>query len=102
MKKKLLILLCFLMIFATGCFKYDSKDVLQDLEKKYKNLKAYHVEGELEIINNEDIFTYDVDVKFKKDDQYRVSLKNQSNSHEQIILKNSDGVYVLTHQSTQL
>jgi len=84
------------MFLTTGCFKYDSKDAIGDLEKKYKNLKAYHLEGVLEIINNEDTFTYDVDVKFKKEDQYRVSLKNKNNNHEQIILKNSDGVYVLT------
>lgn len=96
MKRKLLMILFLLVIFATGCFKYDSKDAIKDLEKKYKNLKAYHIEGELEIINNEDVFKYDVDVKFKKDDQYRVSLRNQNNNHEQIILKNSEGIYVLT------
>ncbi len=70
--------------------------MVADLEKKYKNLKAYHLEGELEITNNEDIFKYDVDVYFQKDDKYRVSLKNKSNNHEQIILKNEEGVYVLT------
>lgn len=96
MKKRLLMILFLLMIFTTGCFKYDSKDALNDLDKKYKNLKAYHIEGELEIVNNEDTFKYDVDVKFKKDDQYRVSLKNKNNNHEQIILKNTEGVYVLT------
>ena len=102
MKKKLLLIFFLLMFFATGCFKYDSKDAINDLEKKYKNLKAYHVEGELEIINNEDTFTYAVDVKFKKDDQYRVSLKNKNNNHEQIILKNKEGVYVLTPSLNRL
>lgn len=96
MRKKLLTLLLLVMFCATGCFKYDAKDAMNDLEKKYKNLKAYHLEGELEIINNEDVFRYDVNVSFQKDDKYRVSLKNKSNNHEQIILKNPDGVYVLT------
>ena len=96
MKKKLLTIFGLLLIFTTGCFKYDAKDAISDLEKKYKNLKAYHLEGELEILNNEDVFNYDVDVYFQKDEKFRVSLKNKSNNHEQIILKNADGVYVLT------
>ena len=50
----------------------------------------------MEIINNEDVYKYDVKVSFKEEDYYRVSLKNESNNHEQIILKNDDGVYVLT------
>ena len=94
MKKKMFILCLFILIFTTGCFKTGSKDVLNDLEKKYKNLKTYHVQGELEIVNNEDVFKYDVDVLFKKDDKYKVTLTNKNNNHEQIILKNTDGVYV--------
>ena len=39
---------------------------------------------------------YDVDVAFLKENNFRVSLKNQTNNHEQIILRNNDGVYVLT------
>ena len=96
MKRKLLMILLLLLFVTTGCFKNSTDNALKDLEKKYKNLKAYHIEGELEIVNNEDTFTYDVDVLFQKEDKYRVSLKNKNNNHEQIILKNEDGVYVLT------
>ena len=96
MKKKMFILCLFVLIFATGCFKTGAKDILNDVEKKYNNLKTYHVQGELEIVNNEDVFKYDVDVLFKKDDKYKVTLTNKNNNHEQIILKNTDGVYVLT------
>ena len=46
--------------------------------------------------NGENKYTYDVDVKYKKDDLYRVSLINKVNNHEQIILRSEDGVYVLT------
>lgn len=94
MKKKMFILCLFVLIFATGCFKTGAKDILNDVEKKYNNLKTYHVQGELEIVNNEDVFKYDVDVLFKKDDKYKVTLTNKNNNHEQIILKNTDGVYV--------
>lgn len=96
MKRKLLMILLLLLFITTGCFKNSTDNALKDLEKKYKNLKAYHVEGELEIVNNEDTFNYDVDVLFQKEDKYKVSLKNKNNNHEQIILKNNEGVYVLT------
>ena len=101
MKRKLLMILLLLLFITTGCFKNSTDNALKDLEKKYKNLKAYHVEGELEIVNNEDTFNYDVDVLFQKEDKYKVSLNNKNNNHEQIILKNNEGVYVLTHKSTQ-
>ncbi len=97
MKKKLIlfyiILFSWLMI---GCHKTSEKDVLKDLTKKIEETKSYHLAGELEMINNDDIYKYDVEVSYEKDDKFRVSLKNKINNHEQIILKNEDGVYVLT------
>lgn len=92
-------LLCVMLVgclFMTGCFKYGEKDVVKDFTKKVEGTKGYHVTGLLEIFNNEDSYKYDVDVSYEKDDQFRVSLKNKTNNHEQIILKNSEGVYVLT------
>ena len=81
--------------------KSGKSEIMKDLNKKIKNTKAYYVEGEMEIINNEDTYKYNVKVSYKAKDYYKVSLKNQSNNHEQIILKNDDGVYVLTHKSTK-
>ena len=94
MKKFCLILfVCFLMV---GCGKYTVKDAQGDLEKKINKTDSYNLTGEMEIINNDDVYKYDVDVSYSKTDKFRVSLKNKTNNHEQIILKNSDGVYVLT------
>lgn len=94
--KKFLGIGVILLLLLTGCGKYSEKEIVKDLTKNMKSLKGYYLEGIMEIINNEDIYKYDVKVSFKKDDFYKVSLKNQSNNHEQIILKNTDGVYVLT------
>lgn len=92
--KKLIGIFAILMLCVTGCMKYGEKEVLRDLNKNINGLKAYYLEGKMEIINNEDVYKYDVKVSFKEDDYYKVSLKNESNNHEQIILKNDDGVYV--------
>lgn len=93
--KKYLIIL-FVGIFLTGCGKYTVKDAQKDLEKKINNIKGYNLTGVMEIVNNDDVYKYDVDVSYGKSDKFRVSLKNKTNNHEQIILKNSDGVFVLT------
>lgn len=93
MKKLVLCLFC-LLILLTGCGKYDEDDALKDLEKKIDN--SYYLEGNLEIVNNDEVYNYEVKSSYKKNDNYKVSLLNKSNNHEQIILKNNEGVYVVT------
>ena len=95
MKKKLIIL--FLTVFfMTGCFNKGKSDVVKELSKKVDGINSYYIKGELEIINNEDSYLYDVEVSYKKEDNFKVDLINKTNNHEQIILKNADGVYLLT------
>ena len=97
MKKR--VLLFFILMFSlliVGCGKTNEKDVVNNLTKKIENSKSYHLVGELEMLNNDDVYKYDVTVSYEKEDKFRVSLKNKINNHEQIILKNEDGVYVLT------
>ena len=50
----------------------------------------------MQITNNEDKYKYLVDFTYKKGTYYKVSLINKENKHEQIILKNDEGVYVVT------
>lgn len=97
MKKILLVSVAFLIsFFIVGCGKYGERDLIKDLSKKINDSKGYYLTGELEIINNEETYLYDVEVSYAQGDNFKVSLKNQTNNHEQIILRNTDGVYVLT------
>jgi len=93
-KKYVLVLLMFCSIMLVGCGKTTEKDVIKDITKNVEKSGGYYLEGEMKIINNEDTYTYDVEVSYQKDDLFRVSLKNQTNNHEQIILKNTEGVFV--------
>ena len=97
MKKILIVLLigmsCFLI---TGCGKYDGKSFVKELSKKVNNSYSYNLNGVLEIRNNEETYSYDVNVSYKKENNFKVSLKNKINNYEQIILRNSEGIYVLT------
>ena len=97
MKKILLVCTAFLISILTfGCGKYGEKDLIKDLTKKIESSKGYYLTGELEIINNEESYLYDVNVSYMEGDKFKVSLKNKTNNHEQIILRNEEGVYVLT------
>ena len=96
---KKIILFCATMILSfliVGCGKQGEKDLIKDLSKKVDNSSGYYLTGELEIMNNEESYLYDVEVSYEKEENFKVSLKNKTNNHEQIILKNSEGVYVLT------
>ena len=89
MKRKVILCLLLIGIFITGCGKNNTGNVVKNLDNKVKNLKSYKLEGD-------NTFNYRVSVDYKENDKYKVSLKNIANNHEQIILKNDDGVYVVT------
>ena len=94
--KKILLVFFFCIFLLAGCGKYGEEDVVKDFSKKVEDAKAYYVEGTLELVNNDDVYHYNVEVAFKEENFYRVSLTNTSNDHTQVILKNEDGVYVVT------
>lgn len=96
MRKYLVIILLFICLFISGCSKDSDKSVIKNINDLFNKSKGYYLRGNLSIFNNDDNYAYDVDVYYKKDDYYKVILTNKMNSHTQIILKNDDGVYVLT------
>ncbi len=96
MKKVFAVGILCMMLLLTGCGKNSKDDVLKNFLKNVNDANGYEIKGELDILNNDDVYHYDVNVSYKKKDNYKVSLRNTANNHEQIILKNSEGVYVLT------
>ena len=90
--KKILIVIC--SVFLVACSK--SSNALKEIAKNINNSNSYYLEGTLEVMNGDDSSFYNVKVSYKKDNLFKVSLTNQINNHEQIILRNTDGVYVLT------
>ena len=74
----------------------DSKTAINKFKSNIEGDNTYTLTGQMDIVSNEDIYTYDVVVDYMKDDYYKASLKNKETNHEQIILKNKSGVYVIT------
>ena len=95
MKKRIFLILVISIIFI-GCSRSNKNDIVNKLDKKINDMSSYSINGVLSISNNEDTYNYDINVAYKEKDNYRVSIINKSNGHEQIILKSNDEVYVVT------
>ena len=100
--KKLLVALLSLTLLVSGCGKTGTENAVKDFTSKVNDSKSYTLKGNMEIYADEETFTYSLEINFLKDYFYKVKMVNQTNNHEQIILRNTDGVYVMTHKSTQL
>lgn len=94
--KKLAVLAISLVLILTGCGKKSPDDLKEKFINSVKNSKSYTLKGNMEILSNEETFTYSLEANYLEGDFYKVTLVNQTNNHEQIILKNKDGVYVVT------
>lgn len=73
----------------------DSKEAINKY-KKHLDTDTYTLTGEMDIVSNEEVYHYNVNVDYKEGDYYKVSLINKNTTNEQIILKNNNGVYVVT------
>lgn len=94
--KKIAVLAISLVLILTGCGKKSPDDLKEKFINSVKNSKSYTLKGNMEILSNEETFTYSLEANYLEGDFYKVTLVNQTNNHEQIILKNKDGVYVVT------
>ena len=94
--KKIFLCLILICLFLTGCGKRGEKEVLKGFQDKIIGTDSYYLTGEMELVNNEDVYNYKIDVSYKKNDFYKIELTNVVNEHKQIILRNSEGVYIVT------
>ena len=94
--KKIFLCLFLGCLMLTGCRHRNETEVLKEFQNKVNNADAYYLTGEMELVNNEDVYNYDIAVSYKRDDFYKIELVNAINDHKQIILRNQEGVYIVT------
>lgn len=94
--KKIIGLTLAILLLVTGCGEKSGEDVVKSVSDKVREASSYNLKGNMEIYADEETFTYSIEVDFLKDNFYKVKMVNQTNNHEQIILRNSDAVYVIT------
>lgn len=94
--KKVLITLLFMLFLTVGCSKKDSFDVVKKFNDDVNNSKSYEIIAKMKILSDEEEFNYNLNVLYMDEEYYNVSLINSDNNHKQVILKNDEGVYVIT------
>ena len=100
MLKKALISICILLVVGLGVWKifFGGETIKDKVENISESLTSYNIEGNMEIINGEEKRNFNVKVSYLKGEQdyFKVSLYDTNINQEQILLRNNEGVYVLT------
>lgn len=106
--KRIILIGIIVALVGFGIFKMvnHSKDSIKSKANEVtENLNAYYMEANMEYHNGDDIREYFVKVSYKKDGKnqlFRVSLLDKGVNQEQIIIRNENGVYVLTPALNQV
>lgn len=89
------LLSCCLLLVACG--ERSQESVTKTLEDSIASMKGFKAKAEMIMNTGQEEQTYEVDIWHKKSDFYRVELNSAHAEYgSQIILKNEDGVFVLT------
>ncbi|RYL98468.1 outer membrane lipoprotein carrier protein LolA [Sporolactobacillus sp. THM7-7] len=79
-----------------GCGAKSKEDVMEDLGKKVDGMKSYQTEATMTFQHNGKKQTYQADISYQQPGYYRVALSDGKKENQQMILKNREGVFVLT------
>ena len=99
------ILVLAIVILAGIKIFYKGDDVSKKIETLGEDLTSYHTEATMDIETNDEVRCFYVTVDYKKDNEnnlFRISLLDKNINQEQIMLRNKDGVYVLTPKLNQV
>lgn len=98
MKKSWVYLFIGLLIVTilAGCGSKTKDEVIQDLSKKVEGLNGYKLDAKMTLTMGNEAQEYQIEVWHNKPEFYRVHMKNAERDQSQMILRNKDGVYVLT------
>jgi outer membrane lipoprotein-sorting protein len=98
MRKKLsCVLLAMLVVLAlAGCGEKSQADVVKALGAKMEEISGYKATAKMTLQTGSEEQIYDVEIWHNKPHYYKVDLKNTQKEQSQMILRNDEGVFVLT------
>ncbi|MCL1632351.1 outer membrane lipoprotein carrier protein LolA [Sporolactobacillus sp. CPB3-1] len=85
-----------MIALLSGCGTKSEKDVIDDLNKRYENMNSYSTDAVMTFQSQGKKQVYKINVTYKKPNYYKVALSDGNQTNQQMILKNKDGVFVLT------
>jgi outer membrane lipoprotein-sorting protein len=98
LKKRFLLVITGLMVIflLAACGSKSKDDVVKELNGKLNDLTGYKVDAKMTLKMGTDSQVYNVEIWHKDPTFYRVNLKNAEKDQSQMILRNNEGVFVLT------
>ena len=92
---KLLFLFVTILVLS-ACGAESKEDVVKKLSNKWVDSKGYELAAEMSILTGEEPRVYDVEVWHTKPDFYRVQVSDTNAENTQMIVRNTEGVFVVT------
>lgn len=107
MLKKIMVVVVILALLGVGVWKvfFSGPSISDTIDSVNKKLTSYQLEATMDLNNGEEQRNFKVTVSYaKKEDKdlFRVSLYDTTINQEQIMLRNDEGVYVLTPTLNQV
>ncbi len=97
--KKTIVSIVSALIFAAlaaGCGSKSQEDILEALSERTEKLQSYKMTAKMTFESGEKPQEYDVEIWHKKPSYYRIKIESGNREQSQIILRNDEGVFVLT------
>ena len=105
MKKKYILIGAIAIVVIIGFILFRPKSFEKKADAVFNDLSSYTLKGEMEINKGEDIKNYIMEVNYKKTENnqlFKVSLFDKNLNQEQILLRNEEGVFVVTPSLNQI
>lgn len=90
------------MLVGCGSKNTGKADFHTELQERLSTMKSYQAKGVMTFHTGKQPIGYDVEVAYKKPNYYRVAMHNEAEKVDQVIVKNKQGVFIITpslHQS---
>lgn len=91
----LTIVVC-MAVIAAGCGAKSAEQVVKDLDHVIGKMESYQGTGKMKLLTGQQAQEYSVEVWYQTPHYYRISLTNEAKDVTQIVLRNDEGVFVLT------
>lgn len=101
MKKKLSLVLIMVLVLSlalVGCGKRDQEAVVSDLTNFKQELTSYESKATMTVTANNTTQKYTIDTWYMAPNFYRIALGNDKNEVTQVIVRNDEGIYVVSPQ----
>ena len=105
MKLKIGIVLGVIVVIIVGVLAFKPANAEKKLDELYTNIPKYEVVGEMEIVNGEDLKNYSLTIGYQMVDgleYFKVVMYDKNINQQQEILRNTDGVFVITPNLNQV